>query len=128
MSILQLAGFSILAAVAALTLRRMRPELGAAVGVAGGVMVLLAALPFFSEAVAGIRALAEAGGVSSAYMGQLMKIVGVSLLMDFAAQTCRDAGEDGLAVKTELAGRALLLTLALPAMRTLLTQIVSLAP
>ena len=118
MSILQLAGFSILAAVAALTLRRMRPELGAAVGVAGGIMVLLAALPFFSEAVAGIRALAEAGGVSSAYMGQLMKIAGVSLLMDFAAQTCRDAGEDGLAVKTELAGRALLLTLALPAVRT----------
>ena len=48
--------------------------------------------------------------------------------MDFAAQTCRDAGEEGLAMKTELAGRVMLLTLALPAMQTLLTQLLSLAP
>ena len=47
--------------------------------------------------------------------------------MDFAAQTCRDAGEDGLALKVELAGRVMLIALSLPVMQTLLTQIMSLA-
>ena len=47
--------------------------------------------------------------------------------MDFAAQTCRDANEDGLAMKVELAGRVMLIALALPVMRTLLVQILSLS-
>ena len=58
----------------------------------------------------------------------LLKIGGISLLMDFAAQTCRDAGENGLALKVELAGRVMLILLALPFMQALLTQILSLSP
>ena len=54
-------------------------------------------------------------------------IQGISLLTDFAAQTCRDAQEDGLAMKVELAGRVMLIALALPVMQALLTQIMSLA-
>ena len=48
--------------------------------------------------------------------------------MDFAAQTCRDAGEEGLAMKAELAGRVVLLTLALPSLQSLLGLILSIAP
>ena len=47
--------------------------------------------------------------------------------MDFAAQTCRDASEEGLALKVETAGRVMLLSLSLPVMRTLLSQILSLS-
>ena len=60
-------------------------------------------------------------------MGQLLKVGGISLLMDFAAQTCRDANEDGLALKVETATRVMLIALALPVMRTLLSQILSLS-
>ena len=60
-------------------------------------------------------------------MSQLLKVCGVSLMMDFSAQTCRDAGEEGLAVKVEMGGRVILLTLALPFMQALLQQIMSLA-
>jgi len=85
-------------------------------------------VPMVAQVVNGITNVARAGGVKDQYLTQLLKVAGVSLLMDFAAQTCRDAGEDGLAMKTELAGRVMLLTLALPAMHTLLTGILSLAP
>ena len=58
----------------------------------------------------------------------LFEVAGISLLMDFAAQTCRDAGEEGLAMKAELAGRVMLLTLALPSLQSLLGLILSIAP
>ena len=60
-------------------------------------------------------------------MKQLLRVCGVSLLMDFAAQTCRDAGENGLAMKVELAGRITLIALSLPFMQALLVQILSLS-
>lgn len=128
MSAMKIAGFAVAAACILLVLRQLRPELGTAAALGCGAVLLLLAMPFLHQVVDGIRSLAESGGVSGSFLTQLFKVAGISLLMDFAAQTCRDAGETGLAVKAELAGRVMLLALALPAMRTLLTQLMSLCP
>ncbi|MBR4080318.1 MAG: hypothetical protein IKK21_00860 [Clostridia bacterium] len=128
MSMMQLAGFSTAAALAALTLRRLRPEMGAALAVAAGVLLTGLIVPALAEVIAALTSLGHAGGVQDETLAALLKITGMSLLADLAAQTCRDAGEEGLALRTELAGRVMILLLALPAMRALLGQILSLAP
>lgn len=125
---MKIAALAVCAAICALVLRRMRPEMGAALSVAAGLMVLLLAIPMVAQVMSGLSDMARSGGVSDGYMAQLLKVAGVSLLMDFAAQTCRDAGEESLAMKAELAGRVMLLALALPFMQTLLGQILSLSP
>lgn len=128
MSMLQLAGFSTAAALVALTLRRLRPEAGVALALAAGAMLAVLMLPALSGVVSALSSLARIGSVKDATMNTLLKITGMSLLADFAAQTCRDAGEEGLALRTELAGRVMILLLALPTMQTLLTQILALSP
>lgn len=128
MDLMKIAALAVCAAVCALVLRRMRSEMGAALSIAAGLMVLLLAIPMVAQVMSGLSDMAQSGGVSDGYMAQLLKVAGVSLLMDFAAQTCRDAGEESLAMKAELAGRVMLLALALPFMQTLLGQILSLSP
>lgn len=128
MSALKLAGFSVCAAIMGMLLRRLRPEAGAALTLGAGAMLLVMLLPGIQQAISGVMTLGQTGGLPHGYITQLMKVGGVSLLMDFAAQTCRDAGENGLAMKTELAGRVMLILLALPFMQALLTQILSLSP
>lgn len=128
MSVMRIAGFSVASALAVLLLRRSRPEIGAVAALAAGVLLLSITTPMIGQLISSITSMAEMGGVKSGYLAQLLKVAGISLLMDFAAQTCRDAGEDGLAAKAELAGRVMLLTLALPAMQTLLDQLFSLSP
>ena len=90
------------------------------------LLVLVLALPHLQHMAQGLLHLGEMGGLSNGMMAQVMKVTGVSLLMDFAAQTCRDAGENGLAVKAELAGRCMLLTLAIPPLNTMLAQVMRL--
>lgn len=128
MDAMHFAGFAVCAAAMALVMRRLRPESATVLVLAAGALAGIMILPQLGQIVSGVSALASAGGVQDSYMTQLLKVGGVSLLMDFAAQTCRDAGEDGLALKTELAGRVMLIALALPVMRTLLEQIISLSP
>lgn len=128
MDFYKIAALAVSAAIMALVIRRIRPELGLTLTLAGGALVLLLALPTLAQLIGGLSALARTGGVSDQYTAQLLKVAGVSLLMDFAAQTCRDAGEEGLAMKAELAGRVMLLSLALPSMQALLSQILSLSP
>lgn len=128
MSALQIAGFTVCAAAIALVMRRLRPESATVLVIGAGLLLALAALPQLGEIVRGVAAMAGTGGVQAGCMTQLLKVGGISLLMEFAAQTCRDANEDGLALKVEFVGRVLLIALALPVMRTLLTQIMSLSP
>lgn len=128
MDLMKIAALAVCAAVCALVLRRLRPEMGAALSIAAGLMVLMLAIPMVAQVMSGLSTMAKSGGVSDGYMAQLLKVAGVSLLMDFAAQTCRDAGEESLAMKAEMAGRVMLLALALPFMQTLLGQILSLSP
>ena len=128
MDVMRMAGMSMASAIAVLLLRRMRPEMGLTAALAAGILLLTMALPMISQVIGGITSMARSGGVKQHYLTQLLKVAGISLLMDFAAQTCRDAGEEGLAMKTELAGRVMLLSLALPAMQTLLTKILALSP
>ena len=123
----QIAGFAVCAAALALILRRLRPESATVLVIAASALAGLMILPQLAQIVDGVVSLAKSGGVQDGYITQLLKISGIGLLMDFAAQTCRDAGEDGLALKVELAGRVMLISLSLPVMQTLLTQIMSLA-
>lgn len=128
MDAMKMAGFAIASALLLLMLRQIKPEAGIACAICAGALLLLMLLPGLKQIMEGVVSLSQQSGVKPVYLSQLLKITGVSLLMDFAAQTCRDAGEQGLAMKTELAGRVMILTLALPAMQTLLRQILSLAP
>lgn len=128
MDMLKLCGVAICGALTALAVRRMKPESGMITALAAGVLLSLMLLPRLTEVIRGVTEIAQLGGLADGYLGQLLKVCGVSLLIDFAVQTCRDAGEAGLAAKVELAGRATLIALALPFMQALLTQILSLSP
>lgn len=126
MTVFRIAGFCVAAALGLLLLRQFRPDIASAASIAAGCVLLLLATPYLAQVLTSLTDLADTGGVSETFLAQLMKVAGISLLMDFSAQTCRDAGETGLALKTELAGRIMLLTLALPAMQALLSQFMSL--
>lgn len=128
MDIWTLCALAVLSSVMALTLRRLRPEMGVVLALGAGALLLLLLVPRLTEIIGGISTIAREGGVPEGYMTQLLKVGGVSLMTDFAAQTCRDAGEEGLAMKVSLAGRVTLIALALPFMRALLMQIMSLSP
>ncbi len=128
MDAMKMAAFAVLSALTLMLLRRLKPEIGAVGALAAGALLLAFAFPFLRQVLEALGGLAQESGVRADYVTRLLKVTGVSLVMDLAAEACRDAGENGLAVKTELAGRMLLLALALPAMRQLLEQILSLAP
>lgn len=125
MNAIQLAGFAVCAAAMALVMRKLRPEAASVLIIAAGALVLLLVLPQLGEIVNGVAAMAAFGGLKEEYMTSLLKVAGVSLLVDFSVQTCRDAGEEGLALRIELAGRIILIAMALPVMQALLTQILS---
>ena len=67
-----------------------------------------------------------AAGLPAEYLRVIFRAVGICLLTQLAADTCRDAGEQSLAAKAELAGKCFMLLLALPLFERLLSLVTGL--
>ena len=114
MEIAAIAGVVIVAAFLAVILKQQRPEYAMAVTLLAGIviltLILTKAMPVFSS----IKGLIDASNLPGEYGQILFKALGLGLLTQLAADACKDAGESALASKAELAGKLMLLMLALP--------------
>lgn len=126
MEILRVVGFALVAAVMALVLRREKPELALAVGVAAGIAIFLMFLGKIGAVIRVLDGVAGKAGLNMVYLDTILKIVGVAYIGDFGAQMCRDAGEGALALKVEFAAKVLILVLALPIIIALLDLLLKL--
>ncbi len=115
MSVFTIVAIGILGAVLALTVRQIRPEAGLMIGLAAGILVLLLSLAEFSGVLDALSELAMRYGIPTAYVGVLVKIIGIAYLVQFGAQVCKDAGESAIATRVEMGGRILILSMTLPA-------------
>lgn len=114
MNIVAIAGIAIVAAVFAAVLKRRNQEYSIIISIAAGIVILVEILSNIAPAVKQINTLLTAAGLSSEYTVILLKALGVCVLAQFAADSCRDAGESALASKVELAGKIAILVLSLP--------------
>lgn len=114
MNIVSIAGIAVCAAVVAAMLRRYHQEYAALLGIAAGIVILLEILSSIAPALRQIRTLLASSGLSTDYAVILLKTLGICFLTQFAADSCRDAGENALACKMELAGKISIVILALP--------------
>lgn len=114
MNIVGIAGIAICAAIIAVMLRRYNQEYAVIISVAAGVVILIEILVNIEPAVRQINTLLSSAGLTADYAVILFKTLGICFLAQFAADSCRDAGESALASKVELAGKIAIVVLALP--------------
>ena len=121
MNVLGVAVFAIVAAILALTLKQYSPQIAVVVSVGAGVLlfsyIAASLLPVLQE-VLSISLLSE--GVAE-NIGTLFKCLGVCYVVQLAADSCRDAGQQAIASKVELAGKVTVLALALPMLKTVVS-------
>ncbi len=114
MNIIGIAGIAIIAAVLSAMIKRYHQEYAILISIAAGIIILFEIFANISPAVKQINTLVSASGLSSEYLVILFKSLGICFLAQFAADSCRDAGESALASKVELAGKISIVILSLP--------------
>lgn len=124
MSGVSLAALAVVIALLAVVVRQYKAEYGMAVGVAGGILLLLLVIAQMSGLFDSLSDMIDRVGIRQEWLTLLLKALGICYLTQFASDCCRDAGETALASKAELAGRVAVVLLALPMLAQLLENIV----
>ncbi len=114
MSISALCALAVCAAITALYLRELRPELARLLSLATGLLIMGAAIPMAAEFVESIRSFSEISRPMAQFIKPLLKITGIAYIAQFAAELCRDAGEGAIAGRVELAGKTAIALMSFP--------------
>ncbi len=124
----KLGGIALVALMALLVLRQVKPEWGTLVRMAAAVAAAGIIVGMVSTVLAFARELTDmgGGGLAPDTWSILLKALGVAFLSEVAASICRDSGEGGLAGWVEMAGRVEILLLSLPLIRTVLATVADL--
>ena len=104
----------------ALILKQYRPEFAIYISVFAGLMILGYCFQKIATVISLLQLLVNTEKESLSFLPILLKMTGIAYLVEFTSNTCLDAGESAIASKVELAGRLLIMTMALPIMGTLL--------
>ncbi len=114
MEIVQIVGFAIIVTVIGTVLKQIKPEIAIQLSILAGVTIFLLVMDKIRLIIDLLQKLAEQANVSSYYLFIVLKIVGVAYLAELGCQICRDAGENALATKVEIAAKIFVVVLAIP--------------
>lgn len=90
-----------------------------------GALVLGAVVRTVVPTLSSLQTLLEGAALPTAYTNILFKALGICLITQLTADTCRDAGETALAAKAEFIGKMVLFVLSLPLFENIVTLALS---
>lgn len=123
MEIFQIAAVGLAAAVLAVMLKKYHPELAMLISVAAGIVILFGAISQLQQVLLFFQEIVRRSGIEPQFFSIILKTIGIAYVSEFAMEVCKDAGENGIAAKVELAGKVLILAAASPVMLRLMDTV-----
>ncbi len=128
MEIIQIVGIGIIATILSVVLKQQKPEFALQVSIVTGLLIFIFVISKLDYVVEVMNNLAKRIDMDLLYFSTILKVIGVAYIAEFGAQIARDAGEGAIASKIELAGKVLIMVLAVPVLTSLLDLIIKIIP
>ncbi|GIP58070.1 stage III sporulation protein AD [Paenibacillus woosongensis] len=128
MEIIQIVGLGLIATILILTIKEQKPMFAFLITVATGIMIFMYLAGKIGGIIEVLEQLAESSGVQMIYLKTILKIIGIAYIAEFGAQIVRDAGQESIASKIELAGKILIMVLAIPIISIIIETVMRMLP
>ncbi|WP_211279077.1 stage III sporulation protein AD [Sutcliffiella halmapala] len=128
MEIIQIVGLGLVATFLALIVKEQKPTFAFMLVVFVGCVIFLFLIDQVFEVIRMLERIAINANVNLIYVETILKIVGIAYIAEFGAQITKDAGQGAIASKIELAGKILILAMAIPILTVIIETIINLIP
>lgn len=128
MEIIQVVGFGLLATILVLVVKEQKPMFAFIISTFAGIAIFLFLIGKIEVVIQVLEDLADRSGIQPIYLKTILKMIGIAYIAEFGAQIVRDAGQDGMASKIELAGKVLIMVLAIPIISVIIETVMKLLP
>lgn len=126
MTIITICGAAIVTAVLAVMLRSQSPHSAMLLSVAAGVIIILSLLKNLPGTLSGIQSVLSDGGIDTADIAILLKVMGICFVTEFTCDCVTEAGLLSLSTNISFAGKILVLLTSLPLFQNIISVITTL--
>ncbi|WP_405343855.1 SpoIIIAC/SpoIIIAD family protein [Ruminococcus sp.] len=126
MNIIMICGAAIVTAVLAVMLRSQSPHSAMLLSVAAGAIIILSLLKNLPDMLWGIQSVLADGGIETADIAILLKVMGICFVTEFTCDCVTEAGLLSLSTNISFAGKILVLLTSLPLFQNIITVITDL--
>ncbi|HDR8157558.1 TPA: stage III sporulation protein AD [Bacillus cereus] len=125
---MQIVGLGLVATFLAAVLNQHKSSITSLFIVFVGSVMFLILIDQIHSILQMIERVASVAKVSNVYVETLLKIIGIAYIAEFGAQITKDAGQGAIASKIELAGKILILVMAIPILTVVIETILGFLP
>ncbi len=93
-----------------------------------GVLIFIFLVDKIAEIIGMLEELAGNANINMVYVQTILKIIGIAYIAEFGAQIAKDAGQGAMASKIELAGKVLIMVMAIPIISVIIETVLGLLP
>lgn len=123
MNMIQIGILGVAGVLLAVQFKSGKAEYGIYISVALSLIIFFSILGRMEVITEAMRTIASYISLDTAYMGTLIKMLGVTYIAEFSSSICKDAGYQTIAQQIEIFGKLAILVLSLPILMTLLKTI-----
>lgn len=93
-----------------------------------GVIIFIFLVDEITKIIEMLESIARNANINMVYLQTILKIIGIAYIAEFGAQIAKDAGQAAIATKIELAGKILILVMAIPILTAVIEMVLALLP
>ena len=123
MNIVQVGLIGVAGVLLALQIKKEKAEIGIYLCIATSLLIFFAMFQHIETLIKMVREVEGMLHMDVAYIGTLMKMIGITYLTEFSSGICKDAGYQTIAAQVEIFGKLTILVLSMPILLTLLNTL-----
>ncbi len=123
MDIFAVSAIGIIGAILAITIKQTQPVLAILVSLATGLILIFYVSSSLGEIINSFHNIVIKSGIDPDFFKIALKACTIAYITEFASALCKDAGENAIAVKTEIAGKISVLFLSMPILLSFISSV-----
>lgn len=121
-------GLGLIVTFLSLVVKEQKPMFAFFIVIIAGSFIFLFLIDQVSEVFRMLEKIATNAHIDMLYVETILKIIGIAYIAEFGAQITKDAGQGAIASKIELAGKILIMVMAIPIIRVVIETVLGLLP
>ncbi|MGF0034097.1 stage III sporulation protein AD [Bariatricus sp. SGI.154] len=123
MDMLQIGIMGVAGVLLAVQFKSGKSEYGIYISVALSLVIFFSILGRLEIIIDAMRTIGDYIKLDTAYIGTLIKMLGITYIAEFSSGICKDAGYQTIALQIEIFGKLAVMVLSMPILMTLLNTI-----
>lgn len=126
--IIKIIGIGFITLIMTIILKEYRKEYAIYIVLIGGAIILFYSLNTITSIVKFLTDMSKNKNFNNDFIVCLLKITGISILVEYAVSICKDSGENAIANKIDFGGKIVVISMSIPIISSTLESLIKILP